>query len=369
MRLEQLSPRYTAHWRSSRSRGCADAPWNRWQCITVSTEKSQPPSPKSDPRAESRAHLIDSAQQWTHDALEGWNDDNHMRVALAPMAVELLGKAVLWSKNPVLLVPENNESALLKLASDQPDVRVKGLRTVGLKAVLRRVGEATGALSVPPARLDRIADVRNGAVHVGSGEEARLVLIDCLTIIGEFLLRLELDQGDFYGANADLVATLLDKQKSEIARRVSLKKVRARQRLTRYEEEHGLAAFERWKQGLEDERWASFAFRPYGENAAQIDCPECGSLGLVVGELDGSIEQDWDVERDADGGWVGVPSPYVQMTLRPDSFVCNVCRLDLGDVEELAEAGMPVAQYDVEPENLHPDFDSYEFARRYLYDE
>lgn len=335
----------------------------------MTTEETQPHSPKYDPRADSRAHLIDSAQRSTHDALEGWNDDNQMRVALAPMAVEFLGKAVLWSKNPVLVAPENNESALLKLANDQPDIRAKGIRTIGLKSVLRRVGEVTGALSVPQSRLDRMADVRNGAVHVGSGEESRLVLLDCLAVIDEFLARLELEQREFYGSYAELVTELLDTQKSEIARRVSLKRVKARQRLNRYEEEHGLPAFERWRQGLEDERWAKFDFRPYGENAAEIDCPECGSIGLLVGELDGSIEVDWDVERDEEGGWRGIPMPYLQMTMRPYSFECNVCKLNLSDVEELTEVDLPAAQYEVEIESLHPDFDPEDYERRMFIDE
>ncbi|MFF2495365.1 hypothetical protein [Agromyces sp. NPDC058064] len=319
-------------------------------------------APERDRRTESQALLIESSRQLAHDSLEAWAEENSTRVAFASIAVELLGKAVLWSKNPVLLVPENDEGSLLKLAGDQPDIYATGLKTIGLKVVLRRAGEVTGALSVPGTRLTRMINVRNGAVHVGAGTDARHVLLDCLTVLREFVARLGLDEAAFFGAYAELVSTLVDTQKTEIARRVSLKRVQARNRLDRRANDLGEVAYAQTNRALEDRRWG-FAFRLSGEGFAQFECPECKFMGILRGELDGSEEVDWDVEKTGDGEWEHIPSVYLQPTFAPGAFHCSVCQLRLSDIEELAEAGLPSAQYDVEDENLHPDFDLNEFAQ------
>src|SRR3546814_19773749 len=48
--------------------------------------------------------LADSAASWLDDALKSWAAGDYAKVGVqAPMAVEHLGKAVLWHKNHVLL--------------------------------------------------------------------------------------------------------------------------------------------------------------------------------------------------------------------------------------------------------------------------
>ncbi len=50
--------------------------------------------------------LVRSAAKWIREAMDAWTEDDHQKVAmLAPLAVEHLGKAVLWKKHPALLVP------------------------------------------------------------------------------------------------------------------------------------------------------------------------------------------------------------------------------------------------------------------------
>jgi hypothetical protein len=64
--------------------------------------------------------LLTGAKRWIREALDAWTEDDHAKVALmAPMAVELLGKATLWRENPVLLVPlnERHEDSLFLLAT------------------------------------------------------------------------------------------------------------------------------------------------------------------------------------------------------------------------------------------------------------
>jgi hypothetical protein len=45
------------------------------------------------------------------DALSAWTEDDYAKVAtLAPLAVEQLGKAVLWNADPALLVPLSQDA-------------------------------------------------------------------------------------------------------------------------------------------------------------------------------------------------------------------------------------------------------------------
>lgn len=132
--------------------------------------------------------MIAGAKRWIGEALDAWTEDDHAKVGLmAPMAVELLGKATLWRSNPVLLIPLNDrhEGALFLLAT-RPDLAAKGVRTIGLQVVMDRLVRLLGDLPVAKDRRGRIADVRNGAVHVGATEELRFVLLEpaqCCSLI------------------------------------------------------------------------------------------------------------------------------------------------------------------------------------------
>lgn len=73
--------------------------------------------------------------------MRAWANGNYDKVALmAPLALEHLGKAVLWRCNPVLLTPlgDNAEASLMSLAT-APSLGSPKLRTIGLKQVLDRV--------------------------------------------------------------------------------------------------------------------------------------------------------------------------------------------------------------------------------------
>ena len=386
MRREQLSPRATTHWDelavvkagwTGRTSDELAACSGRVEHVTASDhapeDAAEPESvPASEPaapdistrdrRAESQTKLIESARDRIRDVLEAWTDEKHGRVSYAPIAVEHLGKALLWSKNPVLVADPASEDSLLMLAGDDPSIDSKNLRTIGLHVVLRRVGSLTGALSVPKTRLTRMTNVRNGAVHVGSVADPKLVLQDCLTVLGELIQRLGLDDEGFYGEHADLVVWVADAKKSELAARVDLKRRQARKRLERRNDDLGEAAFERTNQALADGRWSTTATAM--ESYADEICPECGYVGLLLGELDGRDEVDIDVSRGDDGDWEESANLYVQLTFTPSSFQCAVCRLRLIDIEELAESGLPAAGFDIEPDRLHPDFDINEFDHK-----
>ncbi|MBL1080355.1 hypothetical protein JK358_38775 [Nocardia sp. 2] len=109
------------------------------------SDEAKPDLPAADPastqdaaarqRERDVAHLVESASGWMGEALDAWSDDDYAKVSLlAPLAVEHLGKAVLWQVNPVLVVPlsPDAEASLVKLATT-PGLTDPKLRTVGLK--------------------------------------------------------------------------------------------------------------------------------------------------------------------------------------------------------------------------------------------
>ncbi|HEU5473766.1 MAG TPA: hypothetical protein VFV67_24220 [Actinophytocola sp.] len=316
--------------------------------------------------------LITGAERWIGEALDAWSEGDQPKVALmAPMAVELLGKATLWRENPVLLVQLNDqhETALFLLAT-HPDLATKGVKTVGLQIVLNRLIKLLGDLPVAKDRQKRIVDVRNGAVHVGSGGELRYVLLDCLAILGVLLERLGIERTDFFGRHVRTVEVLLDERKTEISRQVAAKMATARTRLTRLEEALGDTAFEKAAHELEDQRWSLDPddFVTGGEGI-EAECPECRSKARLFGELDVSAEVDYDVEPLGGGHYDTIEVPYSQLRLGPRAFFCMVCKLQLHGTQELAEVGLPSQHFEVSSDDLGPSFDIGGYLRASYWDD
>ncbi|MFC8048110.1 hypothetical protein [Nocardia sp. NPDC057353] len=142
-------------------------------------------------------HLAASASVWMQEAMNAWSEDEYGKVAvLAPLAVEHLGKAVLWQKNPVLVVPlsPDAEASLAKLAT-RPTLTDPKLRTVGLKTLLGRIETVTGSLPINQSRRTRMVEIRNGAMHIASSGTSRHVLIDALMLCNAFLEQLGQEPG------------------------------------------------------------------------------------------------------------------------------------------------------------------------------
>ncbi len=137
--------------------------------------------------------LLRPASRWIQDALTAWADNDYGKVSLAaPLAVELLGKAVLWNASPALLVPlQADAEASLFILAERPDLDAPKLRTIGLKIVLGRLETLLGGLHIDGKQRTRMVDTRNGAMHIGSAEQSRFVLIDALTLSVPLLARLE----------------------------------------------------------------------------------------------------------------------------------------------------------------------------------
>ncbi|MCM6774554.1 hypothetical protein NDR87_13540 [Nocardia sp. CDC159] len=312
--------------------------------------------------------LKDSAAAWMHDAMDAWSDDKYEKVAvLAPLAVEHLGKALLWRTNPVLVVPllPEAEASLVKLAT-APSLADPKLRTIGLRLLLSRIEAATGALPLNAERRTRMVEVRNGATHVAAAITSRHVLIDSLTVCNVFLERLGLDPLNFYREHLNNVTQLVAQGRSEVEHRVAAKRARARKELDKLAERLSLELFEELTDRMvEDAR--RLRELPLDGWAITQYCPECGRPGSLAG----AIEVDPQVEVAHEPG---VETPYAsvagyEVTMSPDRFACSVCRLALEGTQELAAAGMPASAFGIDPGDLGPEFDpAEEAAQRYDFD-
>jgi hypothetical protein len=323
--------------------------------MTTSSGPRPNTSATPDTKATSEAVLIANAKRCIGDALDAWAQGDQFNVALkAPVAVELLGKAALWRENPVLLVQlaDQHEASLFLLAI-QPDLTDKDVRTIGLQVVMNRLTKLIGDLPLPQKRQKRIAEVRNGAVHVGSAGDLRHVLLDCLAILQVLLDRLGIERKDFLGLHLGTVDALLDERKTEISRQVAVKLAMARARLTSLEEALGEEAFRTATDELENQRWTvdpdDFGL---GGDAIDANCPECGSKARLFGELDA---------QGGGGGYDEEPQDW-RLWFSPWVFYCMVCHLQLHGSQELVEAGLPSRHFEIESDDVGPDFDVEAFA-------
>lgn len=308
------------------------------------------------------SQLVDASASWIDAALRAWSDDDFSKVALlAPLAVELLGKAVLWNTNPVLVVPlaDSGEASLLSLAT-KPRLSDPKLRTVGLAALLSRLDSVlSGGLSLDKGKRSRMVNVRNGAVHVAVPAQSRHVLVDSLGVCNRMLDNLGRDPKLFYRNHFESVEALLDQKRSEVGHQVAAKRARARLHLREIEERVGGGVFSEVTERLED-------------NANDLDpdhlvssdwavdalCPECSSRGRLQGPIDLDAQIDFDVTGFGGGHYSA--DPYLagwDVTLTPTSFACNVCRLTLNGSQELEECSLPSSRHPIDIDDLGEDFD------------
>lgn len=305
--------------------------------------------------------LTMSSKKWLADAMRAWTEDDFAKVAvLAPLAVEHLGKAVLWSINPVLVVPlsQDAEHSLMTLAT-KPDLADPRVRTVGLSMLLRRLEQTMGSLPIDRKRCTRMVEIRNGAIHAGSPTSSRYVLLDCLVLIKSLLEKLDEDQNKFFGEHHLNVKELLEQKRTEVGHTVAAKRARARLHLTELEERLGETAFREVTDLLEQQA-ELLDTEDFGASlyAIKRTCPECGSEGRLLGRLDGEAEPDWDVEPVGGGEYQAYLAGVIwTLTFYPQVFTCNVCRLTLADQEELREAHLSTTPEEIQMEDLGEDFD------------
>jgi hypothetical protein len=319
------------------------------------------------PDRRSEARLVASAARWMEDALNAWAVEDYGKVAvLAPLAVEHLGKAVLWRENPVLVVPltPDAENSLFSLAT-QADLASPKLRTVGLVILLRRLAQLLGGLPIDQKQRTRMVEIRNGAMHVGSPAQSRHVLVDCLAVCGVLLERLGEDPRAFYGNHHRNAMALLDEKRTEVGHRVAAKLARARSHLGELERRLGDELFKETTDRLQEQAADVLDPGDFGSGLWAVDakCPECGSKGRLFGHVDATPEVDYDVEPLGNGEYDSYPVlAGWSVTLSPQAFACNVCQLTVHGPQELIESRLPASRHEVDPEDLGEDFDPESFA-------
>lgn len=303
------------------------------------------------------AQLTASSAKWMADAMVAWANDDYERVAVqAPLAVELLGKAVLWSKNPALLVPlaPNSEHSLINLAIS-PDLTDQRLRTVGLAILLDRLELVLGSLPVDKKRRGRLIAIRNGAVHVGNPDQSRHTLTDSLELCTLFLSVLGTEPENYFEDQRWNVKDLLTKGRSEIAQKVSAKRAQARNHLWALEQRLAPEIFEETTNSLEASARDAINPEDYGSGFGASDhpCPECGSVGLLLGRIDIDSTPDFDVEPLGNGHYsTYIAGMVAEASVAPDTFACNVCRLTLSGRDELSECNIDSSYHTVDVDSL-----------------
>lgn len=306
--------------------------------------------------------LVESASSWMEDAIRAWAVGDFAKASvLAPMAVEHLGKAVLWNRNPVLVVPLNprDEASLILLAT-APNLSAQTLKTIGLKLVLDRAEKVmAGAAPLVAAKKERMVNVRNGITHVGT-LLSRHVLLDSLVVTNFFLHNLGVGEATFYGPSAEHVAGLLDEKQTETGHRVLAKQASAAERIARLKDALGDEEYLAAAHRLEDQRgYLAVPSMTLGTEieAVDEDCSVCQSRGRLFGYVELDEQMDFDTEPLGNGRYASVPMPYWLIWFTPQGFECVVCGLSLVGPDELSRGGLPTMQREVSPEDLGDTFD------------
>lgn len=301
--------------------------------------------------------LVSGGRRWIRDALTAWHDADAAAVCLmGPQAVELLGKAVLWSTNPALLAivtGGDNEAALIRLVRGDP-LTARGLRTIGLSSVLGRLAQLHEDFPVEKGRRSRIAEVRNGAVHIGAAaDEARHMLTDCLRIIDFLIGALGLSRVEFYGNDVATVDALEIDHQASVEATVQMKMARARNRLGRLEALLGSESFDETTSERERARFTIVVDEHVpGGTSTDATCPECRSTGRLLGMVEVDMDADIDFEPIGGGMYEQVIEQRVVLHLDPYSFVCRVCDLVLNGRDELAAASLRSSRFAIDEEDL-----------------
>lgn len=310
--------------------------------------------------------LTGSSSRWLRQALTSWANEDYAAVAmLAPIALEHLGKAALWKRNPALLVPlASNAEESLRILTLQPDLTNSKLRTVGLALVLQRLSRFIDPypLTVDSAKL--IVDTRNGSVHVGARTQSGPLLRDVLTACEALIDDLSLSRSVFYGDQAANVRGLLDEKRTDTENTVAAKMAKARNHITDLQAKLGATAFSEAVSTLQDEAAEQdHAGRYPGGIAIDTACPECASTGRLAGWLDADPQPEWDQEKVGGRYETFLLAVGWELTLVPNSFVCNVCKLALDGPLELEAAKLPATRTVIDRSALEEDFDVEEFLR------
>lgn len=319
---------------------------------------------QNPPRASWEQPFVASARKWIAEALEGWAEADYAKViTLAPIAVEHLGKAALWKRNPVLLaiLDRASQESFLSLATE-PALDNEGLRTIGLNDVLARVPSVyKSRLPISKERKTRLIEARGGAIHAGQfpPKKAQHVLTDALTLCVWLGGMLGLNTGVLFGVNSPTAERLLDERRTERQRQVDQRLAAARARFFKFAQSIGPDLKHDTIAQKEALTWDAVPrLINYESIGTMRQCPGCNQKGVLLGDLE--LDPQVDVESTPDGLIYNAGFRYYLM---PDSFYCNVCALVLQDSEELEVVGLPSERFELTGDELTEELLEYASAQ------
>lgn len=305
----------------------------------------------SGPKDPSVRSLVASAGKWIRKALDAWiGDDGEAVALLAPIAVEHLGKAVLWHTNPALLVEIRNgrEESLFKLAGAIPDIRDPDIRTIGFAQVLDRLEKLLGKPTFPldQGDKDKLVQIRNGSVHVGVRGVSATALQDSLGLCAALLTALDLTPEQFYGPATAQADEILAARQNELHERVLRKLAGARKIV---EQLTSAVGQDRAAELLDDIEAELAAGADTGGPIVPTDydaqlqrrCPACGrDSGRLFGGV--HVEREYQEFRDM---FDGTKSEELVTTVwfDPQAFHCGVCKLTLVGLAEISQGGVEIS--------------------------
>ncbi|MEU6651266.1 hypothetical protein ABZ904_17935 [Streptomyces sp. NPDC046900] len=245
----------------------------------------------------------------------------------AGVAVERLAKAALVRMSPAYLVEmRNNNTDMLLHFGGALELPSDKVRTIGAKDALARLRK----LQILPAdsQLDTLIDMRNGVAHASGGAGAKFLIATFGRAVEQILEHLDESSERFWGEWIPAVRMGLNERESEVSREVHL---RIRQARHRFDER-----FVGLPEGARDlvvgapQRGQGMQIGPMalpdgGEitiMVASVKCPACGGLGSVM--LSPATQSDTGV------------------TLVPDAYRCDICRLELDSAEEIRASGIEI---------------------------
>lgn len=305
--------------------------------------------------------LQKSAMKWTQEALDAYLKEDQEKVSIfAPLALEFLGKSVLWDTNPLLLLPNSTKPDSMIAFAQELDVSSRKVKTIGLADVFERLAILVKELPLKPENQARLREARNGMIHVGVGDVSRELLMDALQVIVALLSRLSIDRSLFFGEFESIADSLLNAKSDEITKQVELKVAAAKRGLTGLKEKIGDEIYDEVIERRQIESENSVDPNTYGDDfyGKIEECPACCSEGVLIGEVDVDPEVEYEYD--------GPDEPYSQYVywktyLQPSAFICNVCHLNLEGSGELAVTELPANRIEVQDSDLQPPFDAQRF--------
>ena len=285
-----------------------------------------------------REALEESAARYARRAVRAYLDGAWGDFfADAGVALEHLAKALLASYHPTLVVGGSGRGAdflgLLRVLGFAHRVPPSAgpLRTIGCTEAVGRVEVLLPHIRRWRKELQAIIEARNGVLHLAHVDavQASTALTALAHACEAILDGLSNESDPFWGEYAEAVRALTSQKASEAEQRVATKLAQARVRFAdRFNGDDKSPA-------LVAIRAVHRARAVRGPEEQEIECPACGTTGVLDGYTEVREEADWD--HDGEAGYVSGVSLILHFF--PAAFRCAACDLVLEDAE-LSAAGI-----------------------------